>query len=143
MKTSNDDAGFVILADEALNRMKEHAEKFQIMGVAVVAYSAGEAIESWTSKMLVVGRLTSAVSDKNPHGSNYLGIAYTKMAEMADTLKESGSNVRPSKTGEYGWQGGAVIRGKTGYLFAAFSGGPSEDDLKVSQSGLAILAAKL
>jgi len=36
-------------------------------------------------------------------------------AEMADTLKDSGSHVRPPKTGEYGWQGGVVTRGKTGF----------------------------
>jgi hypothetical protein len=62
---------------------------------------------------------------------------------MADTLKDSGSKVRPPKTGEYGFQGGKVARGKTGILIASFSGGPSEDDVKVSQAGLDILASKL
>ncbi len=31
---------------------------------------------------------------------------------------------------------------RAGYLIAAFSGGPSELDLKVSQSGLAVLAER-
>jgi hypothetical protein len=29
---------------------------------------------------------------------------------LADTLKNSNSNVLAAKTGEYGWQGGAVTR---------------------------------
>ena len=112
-------------------------------GVAVVAYSHGDVIESWVSKMLVVGRLTSSTSEKNPDGANYAGIAYTKIAEMADTLKESGSNTRPPKTGEYGWRGGAVKKGRAGFLFAAFSGGSGEDDLKVANTALEILAKEL
>ncbi len=93
--------------------------------------------------MVVVGHLSTPPSNTDSKGSNLLGIAYTKAAEMADTLRDSGSHVRPPKTGEYGWQGGAVAKGKTGILIAAFSGGASADDLKVSKTGLAILADKL
>jgi hypothetical protein len=45
-------------------------------------------------------------------------------------------------TGETGWQGGLIKKGKTGYLIAAFSGGPSESDVNVSQAGLEVLAIK-
>jgi uncharacterized protein GlcG (DUF336 family) len=62
---------------------------------------------------------------------------------MADTLKASGSGVRPPIKGEYGWQGGVIIRGKTGYLIAAFSGGSSPDDVKISQAGLEVMAQSL
>jgi hypothetical protein len=72
-----------------------------------------------------------------------LGIAYTKAAEMADTLAHSGGGVRPPKKGEYGWRGGLVKKVKGGFLFAAFSGGPSSDDLKVSRAGLKVLAKML
>jgi hypothetical protein len=58
---------------------------------------------------------------------------------MADTLKDSGSQVRPPMTGEFGWQGGVIAHGEAGYLIAAFSGGKSEDDLEVSRAGLAKL----
>lgn len=92
--------------------------------------------------MVVVGHLTSK-PDPNKKGDNLLGIAYTKAAEMADTLKDSGSKVRPPMTGEYGWQGGLVTKGKTGILIVAFSGGPSEDDLKVSHAGLDIMEKEL
>ena len=131
------------VADQALQTMKQRAEELHVKGVAVVAYSEGDTVQSWSSKMVVVGHLSSPPSKNDPNGANLLGIAYTKAAEMADTLKDSGSHVRPPKTGEYGWQGGVVTRGKTGVLIAAFSGGPSEDDVKVSKAGLEILAGQL
>lgn len=130
-------------ADKALLAMKQRAEELNIKGVALVAYSEGDTVQAWSSKMVVVGHLAGPPSKNDPNGSNLLGIAYTKAAEMADTLKDSGSKIRPPKTGEYGWQGGVVVRGKTGILIAAFSGGPSASDLKVSKTGLAILAEKL
>jgi hypothetical protein len=93
--------------------------------------------------MLVVGRMTAGPTPKSPAGENMLAIAYTKAAEMAATQKDSGKHGRPLLKGENGWQGGVVTRGKTGLLIAAFSGGPSEDDVKASQAGIEILAAAL
>jgi len=141
---SNSNSGriFEAVADKALLAMKKRAEELNIKGVALVAYAEGDTVKSWTSKMVVVGNLTSG-QGPNQKGNNLLGIAYTKAAEMADTLKDSGSKVRPPMTGEYGWQGGLVLKGKTGILIVAFSGGSSEDDLKVSHSGLDIMAKNL
>jgi hypothetical protein len=133
-------ANFEVLADTALAAMRKRAEELNIKGVALVARAQGNPVHSWTSKMVVVGHLTKPAS-RADKGCNYLGIAYTKASEMADTLKDSGSKVRPPMKGEYGFQGGKVVRGRTGVLIAAFSGGPSEEDLKVSQAGLDILAA--
>jgi hypothetical protein len=92
--------------------------------------------------MLVVGRMKDDPSATSK-GNNLLGIAYAKAAEMADTLKDSGSNLRPPMTGEFGWNGGVIVCGKNGYLIAAFSGGKSEDDVKVSRVGVAELATGL
>ena len=75
--------------------------------------------------------------------ANLLAIAYSKAAEMAETLKDSGRADRPPMTGETGWQGGVIQKVKTGYLIAAFSGGPSEADVQVSRAGLAAFADKL
>ncbi len=86
--------------------------------------------------MLVVGRLKDEPTPTDK-GANLLGIAYAKAAEMADTLKDSGSKVRPPMTGEFGWEGGVIVRVKTGYVIAAFSGGKSEDDVAVSRAGAA------
>jgi hypothetical protein len=133
---------FEEVADSALMAMTKRAEELKIKGVAVVAYIEGDTTKSWSSKMMVVGAMKDAPTEKN-HGANLLAIAYSKAAEMAETLKDSGSAGRPPMTGETGWQGGLIKKGRTGYLIAAFSGGPSESDLKVSQAGLEVLAGKL
>ena len=132
----------IVSADSALLAMRARAEQLRIGGVAVVAYFEGDRVQSWSSKMAVVGRLKDDPS-QNDKGANLLGIAYAKAAEMADTLKDSGSQVRPPMTGEFGWKGGVIVRGKNGYLIAAFSGGKSEDDIKVSTAGVAQLQTGL
>jgi len=130
------------VANAALLAMRQRAGELGITGAAVVAYFEGDSIQSWSSKMLVVGRMKDDPSSTSK-GSNLLAIAYSKAAEMADTLKDSGSQVRPPMTGEVGWTGGVILRGKTGYVIAAFSGGKSEDDVKVSQAGVEVLKSKL
>lgn len=130
------------LADQALLAMKQRAEELKIKGVAVVAYVPGDETLSWSSKMLVVGQLKTSGSTNNP-GSNLLAIAYSKASEMADTLKPSGSGVRPPLKGEFGWQGGWIAPGKAGHIIAAFSGGRSEDDVQVSKTGVEVLAGAL
>jgi hypothetical protein len=130
------------LADKALLAMEQRAEELKIKGVAVVAYVPGDEVNSWCSKMLVVGHLKTDSSTNNP-GSNLLAIAYSKASEMADTLKPSGSHVRPPLTGEVGWQGGWIAQGKSGHIIAAFSGGRSEEDVMVSKTGVEVLAGAL
>ncbi len=133
---------FSATADQALLAMNKRAEELHIKGAAVVACFEGESITAWSSKMKVVGSMKNAPSG-NDHGSNLLAIAYAKATEMAETLKNSGHAGRPPMTGELGWEGGLIAKGKTGYLIAAFSGGPSEDDLRVSRTGLDILTKAL
>jgi hypothetical protein len=140
--TNNAARIFDDVADKALLAMKKRAEELNIKGVALVAYAQGDTVQSWSSKMVVVGNLTSG-QGPNSKGNNLLGIAYSKAAEMADTLKDSGSKIRPPMMGEYGYQGGLVTKTKTGILIVAFSGGPSEDDLKVSQTGLDFMSNTL
>ena len=130
------------VADEALRAIKQRAAELNIKGVAMVAGSEGGRVQSWSSKMLVVGALKKGPSRDEPE-MNLLAIVYSKAAEMADTLQASGSGVRPPLKGEFGWPGGVITRGKTGYLIAAFSGGSSADDIKVSRVGLDILVKTL
>lgn len=121
----------------ALAAMKAKAEALGIQGVAVVALIPDDDISSWSSGMLVVGKMLEEPSgNPDARGANLLGIAYGKASEMAATLKNSGEAGRPPMTGEYGWKGGLIRKGPAGYLVAAFSGGPSADDLKVSRAGL-------
>jgi hypothetical protein len=133
---------FDVAADAALTAMKKRAAELKVGGVAVVAYSQGDSVQGWTSKMAVVGRMKDAPS-ATAKGSNLVGIAYAKAAEMADTLENSGTAKRAPMTGEFGWQGGLVVRVKAGYVIVAFSGGKSEDDVEVSRSGLEVLKAAL
>jgi hypothetical protein len=118
--------------------MRAQADSLMVAGVAVVAFFEGETITAWSSKMLVVGRYKDEPTDKD-RGSNLLGIAYAKAAEMADTHKDSGSRLRPAMTGEFGWTGGVIAEGPAGYVIAAFSGGKDNDDLAVSRAGLDVL----
>lgn len=131
--------GFEAGADVALQAMARRAAELDVKGVAVVAYVAGDTVTGWSSKMAVVGVMTNPPNEKSK-GANLLGIAYAKAAEMAETLKNSGQADRKPMTGEFGWQGGVIKKVKTGYLIAAFSGGPSESDVKISQAGLDMLA---
>ncbi len=129
---------FDAAADRALATMTIQAQKMGVGGVALVSYFQGDTIQSWSSKMTVVGRYKDlqTATDK---GSNLLAIAYAKAAEMADTLKDSGSGVRPPMTGEFGWKGGVIGRVKSGYWIVAFSGGKSEDDVAISHAGFSDL----
>ena len=133
---------FDAAASSALAAMGQRAAELNIQGVAVVAFFEDEKIQGWTSKMLVVGHIKDEPAAP-AKGSNLLGIAYAKAAEMADTLKDSGSQVRPPLTGEFGWSGGVIVHGRSGYLIAAFSGGKSEDDVQVSRAGVEQLKSKL
>jgi type 1 glutamine amidotransferase len=81
---------FDSLADSALLAMRKRAEELGIGGVAVVAYFEGDKIQSWNSKILVIGRMRDEPSQTDK-GANLIGIAYAKAVEMADTLKDSGS----------------------------------------------------
>lgn len=130
------------LANAALAAMQKRAAEVKITGVAVVAYAPGDSIRSWTSKMEVVGRMTDAATATDT-GHNLLAIAYAKAAQMADTLQDSGTAKRPPMVGEFAWQGGVIARIKTGYAIVAFSGGTSEDDVKVSRAGLEVLKGSL
>lgn len=129
-------------ANRAFVAMQRRAAELKITGVAVVSCFDGSSMQSWQSRALVVGRMKDEPT-ADSKGNNLLGIAYAKASEMADTLKNSGSQVRPPLTGEFGWTGGVITPAHHGYVIAAFSGGKSEDDVEVSKAGLKELAAKL
>lgn len=132
---------FSQLADKALAAMRAHASSLGVTGVALVAYFEGDDIQSWESKMIVVGKRKDPSTATDP-GANLLAIAYAKAAEAADTLKPSGSAGRPLMTGEFGWSGSVIRKSKSGYWIAAFSGGKSDDDVAVSTAGLDSILTK-
>lgn len=122
-------------ANEALQIMKQEALRMNIKGVGLVSYIPGNETQSWTSKMIVAGATGS-------EGYNYIAIAYSKASEMAETLQNSGSKVRPVKVGEFDYIGGIIKKIKSGYLLATFSGASGEDDLAVSQKAIDWFAVK-
>jgi len=128
-------------ARAALTAMKARAAQLNISGVAVVAFAPGETIEGWSSQMAVVGHMTDNKASEK--GNNLLGIAYAKASEMARTAKDSGTSGLTPMTGEFGWQGGVVLKTEKGFLIVAFSGGKSEDDVEVSKAGLGVLKSSL
>jgi hypothetical protein len=115
--------------------IEKAARKIPMTGVGMVAFIPGDATATWISKMKVIGKLAD---DK----ANLLGIVYTKAAEMAVTLQDSGSPDRKDIRGEYGYIGGVIKEVKGGHLVAAFSGGKGEDDAAAAKEGLDWLAAK-
>lgn len=135
------ESAFEESANKALQAMKKRADELHVQGVAVVACLEGEPVQSWSSKMLVVGKAKEAPSKDNA-GANLVAIAYSKASEMADTFKNSGSGVRPPMNGEFGWPGGLILKNNGKALIAAFSGASGEDDVKVSRAGLDVLAGR-
>lgn len=126
---------FIEHADQSLAIIEKTAKKLGVEGAAIVAYIPGKTSETWVSKMKVMGRL----ADKK---ANYLAVAYSKAAEMAFTLEPSGKGERKDIIGEFGWQGGVIIKLESGYLLATFSGGSGEQDVEAAKAGLDWLAEK-
>lgn len=123
---------FIEHADKCLALIEQAAQKISIKGVAVIAFIPGDVTKSWISKMKVVGALTDGTA-------NFLAIANSKAAEMADTYKNSGSGIREPMLGEFGYQGGIVKKVNSGYILAVFSGGTGEQDVEVANEGLDLL----
>lgn len=128
-------ARFHAAAGRALEAMVKEAETRGMKGVAVVAWVPGDKTLAWDSKMRAVDAIVLGEA-------NVLAIAYAKLSEMADTLKDSGSQVRKTFHGELGYRGGAIRPTEGGFFLAAFSGGKDTDDLDVSRKGLDVLEGK-
>lgn len=126
---------FMEHADECLAIIEKAAQKISITGAAMIAFIPGDVSESWISKMKVMGRLADIEA-------NFLAIAYAKAAEMAVTHNDSGNGERKDITGEFGWQGGVIIKVNSGYLVGAFSGGTGQQDADVAKEGLDWLSEK-
>jgi hypothetical protein len=124
---------FLKNAEHCLLVMEEAAKGMTVQGVAVIAFIPGEASTTWLSEMMVVGALSNG-------SANYLAVAYSKAAEMAETYKDSGSGVREPMHGEFGYQGGLIQKVRSGYLVTVFSGATGEQDTEIARAGMEILA---
>jgi len=120
---------FITHADECLDIIDQAAREMSVIGVAVVAYIPGDSTESWISKMKVIGTLADG-------SANFLAIAYSKAAEMAETYKISGTAGRDPMLGEFSFQGGVIRKIDSGYLLAVFSGATGEQDAELAGKGM-------
>jgi len=124
------------LATEALKAMESKALESKVPGgAALFGFIPGDKMTTWVTRAQIVKSFTQG---KN----NTLAWVYAKAAEMADTLTNSGSGVRPKLGGEVGWKGGVIVQVADGYVFAAFSGGSGEQDVAIAKAGLEVLLKK-
>ena len=129
---------FQSAAATIITEMENHARKLGVKGVIVVA-GMDESGLSWESQMKAVD--TIKVLDGNPEksrypGYNFIGVAYSKAAEMADTKLNSGSKVRSAYEGEFGYQGGIIKKVRRGYIMTVFSGATGEQDFEIATAGI-------
>ncbi|MFH0759481.1 MAG: hypothetical protein V2B15_19495 [Bacteroidota bacterium] len=120
---------FIAHAENCLGIIDQAAREMSVTGVGVVAYIPGDSTASWISKMKVTGTLDNG-------SANFLAIAYSKAAEMAESYKISGAADRDPMLGEFGYQGGVIRKIDSGYLLAVFSGATGEQDAELAGKGL-------
>lgn len=120
---------FLEHAEDCLDLIERAAREMKVQGVAVIAYIPGDSTKSWVSKMRVAGALTNG-------SANFLAIAYSKAAEMADTFKSSGSGAREPLHGEFGYLGGVIKKVDSGFILAVFSGATGEQDAELAGIGV-------
>jgi len=129
---------FQPIAEQMIAEMETLARRLDVSGVMLVASMDKDGL-SWISHMKAVE--TIKVEPENTEGNawpgyNFIGIAYSKVAEMADPRLNSGSKIRPAYQGEFGYSGGVIHEAENGYILTVFSGATEEIDQKIAQAGL-------
>jgi hypothetical protein len=129
---------FQIAADKMIADMENHAKKLDVKGVILVA-KMDETGTSWISYMKAVKTMKDVPEFPEQHeypGYNFIGIAYSKAAEMAETKLNSGSKIRVPYQGEFGYKGGLIKKVQSGFILTVFSGATSEQDFEIAQVGI-------
>ncbi len=129
---------FQSIAEQMIAEMEKLARKLEVSGVILVARMDKDGL-SWISQMKAVETMKVVPGNTEGHawpGYNFIGIAYSKAAEMADTRLNSGSKIRPAYQGEFGYSGGLIHEAENCYILTVFSGATEELDLKIAQAGL-------
>ena len=129
---------FQVVAEKMITEMESRARKLGVKGVIIVA-SMDDAGFSWISRMKAVDTMKviaeNSTQEQYP-GYNFIGIAYSKAAEMADTKLNSGSKIRPAYQGEFAYQGGMIKKIQSGFIITVFSGATSEQDFEIAEVGM-------
>ncbi len=126
----------------AIYAMVTKAKELNVYGVCVVlTTSASKPLNSFFMDPLiqVVDKFfdtRNATSAWSPTGASYWAIAMSKIAEMLETNKPSGTiKGRSPRKGEFGYKGGISWRRNNLKIFIAFSGGTQEQDLQIAEAG--------
>ncbi len=73
-------------------------------------------------------------------GTNYFGVAMSKLAYMLSTRQDSGSQDRPIKFGEVSYRGGLRVTTEEGSgIYVGYSGGTEDQDVQIASKGLSTL----
>jgi hypothetical protein len=129
---------FQAVSGRIIDAMEAHARRLRVKGVALVASMDKDGL-SWQSRMKAVETIKDIPANPEGHeypGYNFIGIAYSKAAEMADTRLNSGSKSRPAYQGEFGYQGGVIRKVASGFMLTVFSGASGEQDLEIANVGM-------
>ncbi len=87
---------------DALEAMKLKARALGVQGVAVVLTTNKEGGNRWDPLMEVVGKFhreVDATKGADDTGASYAAVAWSKVAEMLDTGRNSGTTRRKPKKG--------------------------------------------
>ncbi|OGM82423.1 hypothetical protein A2376_03025 [Candidatus Woesebacteria bacterium RIFOXYB1_FULL_47_31] len=130
---------------ESLEAMTDQAFALGLnRGVAFICYWPGNPGDS--RKPQVTFKVTGDLErDPKPDksgdiGTNYFGIAMSKLAYMLSTETDSGSGIRPVKNGEVSYRGGLILVTQEGSrICGGYSGGTEEQDLQIASKGLSRL----
>lgn len=110
------------------------------VGICLVLPNDQKNTPIFTPTFIVVGDKTREPDLKrgpDDTGTNYIATACSKLAEMLDTYKNSGTmEGRRPKKGELGYKGGIVREYNDLLIFVVFSGGTPEEDLNIARLGL-------
>ena len=129
---------FHTASEKMITEMETHARTLGVKGVILVA-RMDESGSSWLSRMKAVHTIKVVPENPSQHeypGYNFIGIAYSKAAEMADTKLNSGSKSRAAYQGEFGYPGGVIRKIPSGFLLTVFSGATGEQDVEIARAGM-------
>ncbi|MFC1700471.1 hypothetical protein ACFLZ4_02425 [Patescibacteria group bacterium] len=109
----------------------------QGVGGALVVLD-GETV--WNPTLVVVGNFQRGPDPnrgEDDTGTNYAAVGFSKLAEMIDTEKNSGTQRdRKPKKGEFGYLGGVMSRIDNMLILTFFSGGTENEDNRVAKPAL-------
>jgi hypothetical protein len=129
--------------EEMFEAMEEKAAELTVQGVAafMIIPDDEESGQEWYPFLRIIGRFHRGPdSDRaeGDSGANYAAIAFTKIAEMVRTGRNSGESGAWTPKGEFGYRGGITwTRTDTegARFFLAFSGGSEDEDVEISIIG--------